>query len=395
VPIQVAIGRQGPKESCPAGWCRTKPKDLVCLGCHRTREELLRRVPREKPNALVLDEAVLDGDGSDCVRLLRSLVPGLPVIVISERKEAPAILRSLMSGAQGYLLKPVAPSFLEEAVRQVASAQAVLSPDALSELVGAFNKATGVLPDGSVLSQREQQILIYLALGYRLKEIASALHIGEGTVHSHVHRIWGKLRVPNKRAALRKFLGSGLFPLPNLAPGAAQPQRSRGFPKSFRELRRRFATEEACRGYLFELRWLAGFRCPHCQATRAWRMRRGLWLCQGCHRQISVTGGTIFHETRLPLRVWFQAVWEVAAQKGRVTATGLMRVSELGSYKTAWTCLKKLRRCLDESHCCLGDHPSRRCGERFQCLLQKAVHTPPQPFKKLVARRGRQAEQRE
>jgi hypothetical protein len=70
--------------------------------------------------------------------------------------------------------------------------------------------------------------------------------------------IWGKLRVPNKRAALSKFLGSGLFPLPNLAPGAAQPQRSKGFPKSFRELRRRFATEEACRGYLFELRWPAG-----------------------------------------------------------------------------------------------------------------------------------------
>jgi transposase-like protein len=75
-------------------------------------------------------------------------------------------------------------------------------------------------------------------------------------------------------------------------------------------------------------------------------MRRGLWLCQGCRAQISVTAGTIFERTRLPLRVWFRAIWYVTSQKNGASALGVQRVLGLGSYKTAWTWLHKLRRAM-------------------------------------------------
>lgn len=59
-----------------------------------------------------------------------------------------------------------------------------------------------------------------------------------------------------------------------------------------------------------------------------------------------MTSGTIFHRSRLPLRVWFRAMWWVTNQKGGVSALGLQRSLGLGSYETAWACLHKLRRAM-------------------------------------------------
>jgi len=109
---------------------------------------------------------------------------------------------------------------------------------------------------------------------------------------------------------------------------------------------RRFATEEACRWYLFSLRWPEGFVCPQCSGREAWMMERGLWLCRSCRKQVSVTAGTIFQDSRVPLMLWFRAIWYLTTQKNGVSALGLQRVPGLGSYKTAWALLHKLRRAM-------------------------------------------------
>lgn len=109
------------------------------------------------------------------------------------------------------------------------------------------------------------------------------------------------------------------------------------------EFERRFATEEACRQYLFELRWPEGFRCPQCNGDKAWGTGRGNYRCCRCDHQVSVTAGTIFQDTRFPLRTWFWAIWHVTSQKHGISALGLQRVLGLGSYRTAWTWLHKLR----------------------------------------------------
>lgn len=118
------------------------------------------------------------------------------------------------------------------------------------------------------------------------------------------------------------------------------------YPRTLMELERRFSTEQACREYLFALRWPEGFACPRCGNRKAWPMDRGLWLCQGCRHQASVTAGTVFQDSHLPLTVWFRAIWHVTSQKNGVSALGLQRVLGLGSYKTAWAMLHKLRRAM-------------------------------------------------
>ena len=118
------------------------------------------------------------------------------------------------------------------------------------------------------------------------------------------------------------------------------------YPRNLREFDAQFATEQACRDYLFRLRWPEGFRCPRCEGNQYWPVRSVLLECGKCSHQTSVTAGAIFQDTRKPLADWFRAMYWVTTQKNGASALGLQRVLGLGSYKTAWTWLHKLRRAM-------------------------------------------------
>jgi transposase-like protein len=119
------------------------------------------------------------------------------------------------------------------------------------------------------------------------------------------------------------------------------------YPGNLGEFEERFGSEDACLLYLYQLRWPEGFVCPRCGCERSWRVRfRDRFECAECGRQTSPTAGTIFHGTRVPLRIWFRAMWWVTSQKSGASALGLQRILGLGSYKTAWLMLHKLRRAM-------------------------------------------------
>lgn len=121
------------------------------------------------------------------------------------------------------------------------------------------------------------------------------------------------------------------------------------YPRTLLELERRFSSDDACRGYLFQLRWPDGFVCPRCKGREAWSTTRGLWLCTACRAHVSVTAGTIFQDSRLPLALWFRAMWYVTTQKNGASAMTIQRILGLGSYQTAWAWLHKLRRAMVRS----------------------------------------------
>ena len=115
------------------------------------------------------------------------------------------------------------------------------------------------------------------------------------------------------------------------------------YPSTVLEFERLFSSEKACLEYLIQIRWPNGFCCPRCNHSKAWITKRGLYRCKLCDTQTSVTAGTIFHDRRKPLMLWFRAIWYVVNQKNGVSALGLKRILGLGSYHTAWTWLHKLR----------------------------------------------------
>lgn len=112
------------------------------------------------------------------------------------------------------------------------------------------------------------------------------------------------------------------------------------------EFEKEFSTENQCREYLYKLRWPEGYRCPRCQCDKAWQISDVKYKCQNCGYQTSVISGTIFQDTHKPLTFWFRAIWYVTSQKSGVSALGLQRILGLGSYRTAWLWLHKLRRAM-------------------------------------------------
>ena len=82
------------------------------------------------------------------------------------------------------------------------------------------------------------------------------------------------------------------------------------FPKSLRQFQVEFATEEACQKYLAACRWPDGFLCPQCGHRQAYILEQKLrWQCAACRHQVSLTSGTVLHNTKTPLTVWFWAAY--------------------------------------------------------------------------------------
>jgi hypothetical protein len=110
----------------------------------------------------------------------------------------------------------------------------------------------------------------------------------------------------------------------------------------------RFPDEAACARYLAQKRWPDGFVCPACGVCKGWELETKpfTWECSGCHRQTSVTAGTVMHRSKLPLRTWFEAIHLLTSHSNGISAEQAQAQLGLGSYKTAWLLLTKLRRAM-------------------------------------------------
>ena len=95
---------------------------------------------------------------------------------------------------------------------------------------------------------------------------------------------------------------------------------------TFKEFRRRYNTEDACRAELFRLRFPNGFVCPKCGCVENYSVHgRNIYQCRSCRHQTSVTAGTVMHRTHLPLTLWFWAIYLCATDKRGISAVQLSR----------------------------------------------------------------------
>ena len=112
------------------------------------------------------------------------------------------------------------------------------------------------------------------------------------------------------------------------------------------EFRERFGTEEACREALFAMRWREGLTCPGCGGRGFCELKaRKVFQCNRCKRQVSLTAGTVFQDTKLPLTTWFAAIYHLAQGKNGISSVELGR--RLGvKQATAWLVKHKLMRAM-------------------------------------------------
>jgi transposase-like protein len=107
-------------------------------------------------------------------------------------------------------------------------------------------------------------------------------------------------------------------------------------------------TQDECRAILEELRWPNGVKCPHCQSEKISRIRKRFqYDCDSCRYQFSVTAGTIFHDSHLPLPKWFAAVYLMCVSKKGMSALQLKSTLHTG-YQTAWYLCHRIRAAMME-----------------------------------------------
>src|SRR5690349_255120 len=111
----------------------------------------------------------------------------------------------------------------------------------------------------------------------------------------------------------------------------------------------RFDSDDKCRLTLEKLRWPTGVRCIRCQSEKVFRAdKRKQFECGGCGYHFSVTAGTIFHDSHLPLRKWFIAIYLICESKKGVSALQLKRTLGV-AYKTAWYLCHRIREAVKDA----------------------------------------------
>ena len=176
----------------------------LCMGGFRTVEESLDAIPRLQPKVVLVDVNLPDGTGVDVVRELAPLLPDTEFVMLTIYQDGDILFDALSAGAHGYLLKPVRTEQLLAAIRDVLEGGAPMSNVVARKIVRSFEPDRS-LPSPEPLGPREREVLELLATGAMYKQVAKKLDISMNTVLTHIRRIYRKLHVNSRHAAVERY----------------------------------------------------------------------------------------------------------------------------------------------------------------------------------------------
>jgi DNA-binding NarL/FixJ family response regulator len=204
--------------------------DITVVGEAADGEEAVRLTERIHPDVVLMDVRMPGTDGIEATRRVVAQAPGSRVLVLTTFDLDEYAFSALRHGASGFLLKDARPAELAEAIRSVASGDAVVAPRVTRRLLDHF---AGRLPDlhapgaGATgverLTERERDVLQHVALGLSNREIADALFVSEATVKSHLTRVLSKLGLRDRVQAVVFAYQAGLASPHRDGPGLGRP----------------------------------------------------------------------------------------------------------------------------------------------------------------------------
>lgn len=180
-----------------------------CASDHSTGEDALARLPKIRPDVVLMDINLTGLNGVECVRRLKPLMPETQIIMLTVYQNTENIFNALAAGATGYLLKQTPPSELLASIGDVHGGGSPMSSHIARKIVQSFQRAALPTRESPALSPRESEILDLLAKGYLYKEIADLLKLTYATVHTHIRHIYEKLHVRSRTQAVAMHLGRG------------------------------------------------------------------------------------------------------------------------------------------------------------------------------------------
>jgi DNA-binding NarL/FixJ family response regulator len=177
------------------------------LDTFKTAEEALYDIPGLKPDIVIMDINLPGMNGIECIRQVKSKTPGTQFMMFTVYENDEKVFEALKAGASGYLLKNTGLLQMSEALKELYTGGSPMSANIARKLVSVFHDQEKNTIPVETLSNRENEILQWLAKGLLYKEIAEQLSISTSTVRQHIHKIYEKLHVQNRTEAINKAFG--------------------------------------------------------------------------------------------------------------------------------------------------------------------------------------------
>ena len=198
--------------------------DMMLSTMAATRAQGLQALELPQPDVLLVDLGLPDGSGIDVIRAAHAQWPGCAIMVSTAFGDEAHVMRSIESGASGYLLKDSSPHRMVDEIRSLHAGGSPISPliarQVLMRFRGSEKEAASVAtkaepltdrPERAVLSEREREVLEYITKGFKAEEIARLMQVSRYTVLSFVRRIYAKLEVNSKAEAIYEARAQGLL----------------------------------------------------------------------------------------------------------------------------------------------------------------------------------------
>lgn len=183
---------------------------FVCLAKYSNGEDFLKDFLQEKknknyvlPDVILMDINLPGISGIDCIRKIKETKNSIQIMMLTIYEDYDTIYKSLKAGATGYILKKTATTELLNAIKDIYNGGSPMSSQIARKVVLSFQEQK-TSKETQNLTPREQEILNYLAMGYRYKEIAALLFISVETVRTHIRNIYEKLHVNSRTEAILK-----------------------------------------------------------------------------------------------------------------------------------------------------------------------------------------------
>ncbi|SRR5258706_13010666 len=178
-----------------------------CVGAHRSAEDALAEIDAQNPDVILMDINLPGMSGIECTRQVKSRNPSIQVMMLTVYENDEHIFHALKAGATGYMVKRTKPDKLLSAIRDLKDGGSPMSTEIARKVVQTFHdQRTLAERQFEELTDREREILGYLANGLRYKEIADLIFISPHTVRTHIHRIYEKLHVRTRSEAILKVI---------------------------------------------------------------------------------------------------------------------------------------------------------------------------------------------
>jgi DNA-binding NarL/FixJ family response regulator len=191
--------------------------DIQVVGQAANGREALEQVERLQPDVVLMDVRMPGMGGVEATRLIGERFPQVKVIILTTFEDDETVFEGLKAGARGYLLKDVSSEEMAQAVRKVASGEALIQSRITGKVLAEFSRLAGEKSTARAaslpvpLTERELEVLQALARGLSNREIADELVITEGTVKNHVSNLIEKLGVRDRTQAILKGQELGLI----------------------------------------------------------------------------------------------------------------------------------------------------------------------------------------